>query len=463
MFVIMSHMKKSTGRTGRRGFISFVAVGSLAVTGLLIAPVSAARFQSTDYTIDASVGNSFGGSTSSTDYKMVSSGGEAILGNGASGSYKLGQGYVAQLNKSIELRVQPSSVVAYYPFDENTGTVAHDATPNNAQAILGNAPTWVPGKIGQALNFNGTNQSASIPSAIQNNIETYTISVWVKTTQAPATAVPIVSKWDGSATGYPYSLQLQPTGKVSFAASDGTNSPTVTSAGTVNDGTWHNITAVRTKSSILKLFIDGAVSGSIADNTTASTANNTAIGIAQQTGGTTYFLGSIDEVKLFNKARSDKEVANEYAAENAGNAAAQTFGDLGLGASQTINTLAFVQTDAPSYTLAMQQNQNLTSGTNSIPAVSGTITSPAAWTEGATKGLGFTLTSGPTALPAKWGTSPNYNYAAVPGVSTSFYTRSGYTGGVKDQVAIQYRADVATNQVAGNYQNTITYTATMQP
>lgn len=453
-------MGKRERLTGRGWGVLFASGLALATPLLLLTPVSAAHFQSPSYTIDASVGNSFGGSTNAADYTMVSSGGEAIIGNGASGSYKLGQGYVAQLDKSIELRIQPSTLAGYYAFDENFGTVAHDATLNNDHASLTNSPAWVGGKIGRGLSFNGTSQSASIPSSAQNDSETMTVSAWIKTTQVPSAATPLVSK-QGGASAYPFSLQLEPSGVVGFAASDGTHTPTVQSSATVNDGAWHHIVGVRTKGSTLKLFVDGAPQGSVADNTTTVSTNSSAVGIAKEAGNANYYAGVIDEVKLFNVALTDQEVANDYAAENAGVTTAQTFGDL-TGGSQSISTLALVQTDAPSYSLALQQNHDLTSDTSTIPAVSGNVAAPTAWNEGVTQGFGFTVTGG-NGVPAKWGTDPAYNYAAVPATTTSFYTRSGYTGGTKDQLAIQYRLDIAKNQAAGDYGNVVTYTATMQP
>lgn len=133
------------------------------------------------------------------------------------------------------------------------------------------------------------------------------------------------------------------------------------------------------------------------------------------------------------------------------------------GVSKTGSVSAQVLTDAPGYSLSIAQNNNLTSGVNTIPAISsGTIASPSAWTEGATKGLGLTMTAGPS-LPAKWGTSGAYNYAAIPSSTTTLYTRSGYTGGVQDTVTMQPRVDIVSTQAAGNYTNTMTVTVTTIP
>jgi hypothetical protein len=129
--------------------------------------------------------------------------------------------------------------------------------------------------------------------------------------------------------------------------------------------------------------------------------------------------------------------------------------------SNTLN--ATVATDAPGYSLAISQNANLTSGSNTIPALSiGTIASPISWTEGTTKGLGFAVTGGPS-VPAKWGTSGNYKYAAIPSTPTVFFSRSGYTGGVNDSISLQPRVDVSPTQPTGSYSNIVTLTATLIP
>ncbi|PLS81520.1 hypothetical protein CYG49_01850 [Candidatus Saccharibacteria bacterium] len=213
----------------------------------------------------------------------------------------------------------------------------------------------------------------------------------------------------------------------------------------------------------MKIYVNGVLEGTVGDSTATATTNGSAIGIARRIGGTNYYGGAIDEVKIFDKALSDKEVANEYAAQNAGIRNSLTFATLDAVSSKTVASKAVVQTDAPGYTIALSQNGNMTSGANSIPAISsGTITTPVAWNEGVTEGLGFTLTSG-SGLDSKWGTSPNFNYAAIPGASTSFYTRSGYTGGVKDILSVQHRVDIPGSQPVGDYKNTVTYTATMIP
>lgn len=83
---------------------------AVLTVGLVGASAAATRYTSPNYTIDASVGNSFGGDTTSANYRMTSSGGESIIGRGSGGSYLLGQGYVAQLEQAIEVTVDVSTL-----------------------------------------------------------------------------------------------------------------------------------------------------------------------------------------------------------------------------------------------------------------------------------------------------------------------------------------------------------------
>jgi hypothetical protein len=140
-----------------------------------------------------------------------------------------------------------------------------------------------------------------------------------------------------------------------------------------------------------------------------------------------------------------------------------SLGTVTPGVSNTATLTAHIFTDAPSYGLYINQNNNLTNGGNTIPGVSGSIVSPITWTEGTTKGLGFTITGAPTTIDPKWGSSPNYKYAAIPNSSTDFYDRTGFSGGTQDTVTLQPRLDVTSSQVAGNYTNTATLTATIVP
>jgi len=71
-------------------------------------------------------------------------------------------------------------LVGYWNFNEGTSTVATDFSGNGYNATLVNAPTWVAGKMGSALNFNGTTQYVQLPNIASRFVNEATFSIWMK-------------------------------------------------------------------------------------------------------------------------------------------------------------------------------------------------------------------------------------------------------------------------------------------
>lgn len=138
-----------------------------------------------------------------------------------------------------------------------------------------------------------------------------------------------------------------------------------------------------------------------------------------------------------------------------------TFASLIAGTPQTAQVDVLTLTDASGYNLALSQSGNLNNGAGStILPVSGTIASPSAWTNGTTKGFGFSVTAAPGGVPVQWNTGSSY--AQFPGTSTTFLTRSGATTAT-ETTTLRYKVDVTSSQATGNYVNTITTTGTITP
>jgi hypothetical protein len=453
-----------------RGILATIGLATLI--GLSIS-VSAARFSSTSYIVDASVTNNFGGQGSSSSYRLVSSGGESIVGNGSGGSYKLGSGYVAQLSTSIQLTVQPSGLVAYYPLDENTGTITDDGSSHHHGGTLQTDATWNPtGKIGSAVNI-GTTGSVSIPdNADLPTGSAMTAEAWVNEA-AFASQVSIASHWLYSTSGS-WALQTGTNNNLRILlASSQTDTGTNYVDTAVNTWTtfnsWHHVVVTydgtQAQASMVKVYIDGVAVASTVTGTLPSTLQNSTgvFSIGSLPGLSKNFNGAIDQVKLFSRALSPTEVSAEYTAQNAGIPSGMGIGTVTPGISMAANYDAIVQTTASSYGLTVAQNHDLQSGTDTIPAIPGTIASPLTWSEGSTKGLGFTLTGSTVSgsVPAKWNSGSSY--AAFPTTATSFYSRTGATGVTNDVLNLRIRADVTAVQAVGSYANTVTYTATTTP
>lgn len=448
-------MMESRGKLVR---ITTVAVAAVAL--LFGTAAWADRFSSTSYIIDASIANNNGGgSAASTSYSLVSSHGETVIGNATGGSYKMGIGYVSQLTKSLQLTVQPNGLVMYVPLDENSGSYTYDSS---ASAYVGNlqaSPTWATGKIGNALTFNGSSQYVSLGD-IDVVGSAITVSAWVYPTAASQNGK-ILGK-HSSTTDVQGTLGIT-SGNASFEVTTGGSYHSVVAASSLAVNAWSYVTGVYDGANAY-VYVNGVLANSAA--ATGTLANNNlgwAIGRLSASQAANYYTGSVDEVKVLSRALSADEVLAEYNAGVAGNTAGVSLGTIMPGTSNTVLADVVTRTDAGGYSLAINQDHDLQNGSYTIPSISGTIGVPAAWSEGATKGLGFTLTAtNATAIPAPW--SSGANYAAFPGTATTFYTRTGLQS-TPDYLTMRLRADVATTQTSLTtpYSNTVTVTGTLVP
>ncbi len=435
--------------------------------------VWADSYTSTGYKLNGVIGNSTGGGTTSTNYKLESSSGESIIGNGTGGSYRLGYGYVAQLQgsmSSLALTVQPSGLISYYPMDlasTNQQVLYNGASGGASQVLSYNGSSQTTGKVSNAALLNGSSQYYSAGSG-DTEYDTVTstagtIEFWVKASST-GTQQFLVSREAGCMG---WETRINTTGTINaFIAStpSGCGSAVyteITSPLTYADNAWHHVAVtIKRSTNTIRLYVDGQ---KVAESTTIPSGNGAsgnALKIGADYANTNLLNGSLDEIKIYNRELTADEIRAEYDAETAGVPAGLSLGTIIGGASNSAYADVIVQSSAVNYGLAINQNNNLTSGGNTIPAISSLIASPAAWSEGSTKGLGFSLTAAP-GLDSKWGAGANY--AAFPNSSTTFYSRSGSGTGAKDVVTIRLRADTVTSQVSGQYNNTMTVTGTVTP
>ena len=99
--------------------------------------------------------------------------------------------------------------------------------------------------------------------------------------------------------------------KLAYNGSD--DGATLTEKGSaLNDGKWHQVSIVRnTSTPIINYYVDGQNVGSI---TSGTNAYSIAVGaeIGRFAGGSQYFPGSIDQVRIFDYARTPAQIAWDY-------------------------------------------------------------------------------------------------------------------------------------------------------
>lgn len=172
----------------------------------------------------------------------------------------------------------------------------------NAVSLMG-SPTWVAGKYGYALQFNGSTQYSTVADNPALEIAgPWTVACWVKPLALPSTTAALVIKGILDANEN-YHLALTSAGKVEVGFADGTTRHTATGATVLSVGTWYHLVGWYDKVN-LKLYVNGNLDA-IAANTSTPHTNTSTLTLAAVAGGSSYANVVLDEIRVMNAAISD--------------------------------------------------------------------------------------------------------------------------------------------------------------
>jgi hypothetical protein len=218
-----------------------------------------------------------------------------------------------------------SGLVGYWTFDGpslnwKTGTVADMSGHGNTGQLVGMSTTTSPtiGKIGQALKFNGTSSYISVPNSSFVSPASITISFWFKQPSLDASTIMGLVNKDVGSIGPPYALQIAANSRaLTFLVTNSANAAFTISSSNLTLGVWHHAVGIfNSATQTMTLYIDGAQASSGAASDIGATSGNLNIG-QQKAGFSRYFNGTLDDVRIYNRALSATEVALLYAAGQA--------------------------------------------------------------------------------------------------------------------------------------------------
>jgi hypothetical protein len=196
-----------------------------------------------------------------------------------------------------------ADLVAHWKFDEGSGNVAHDTSGNGNDGTLIGNPQWVAGKIGGALEFNGTDSIIDIPySPDMTPSEGTTMSAWVFPTDTSRAC--IVGQFEGYGMALFTGLQL----KSVIWGSDW-----VLSDVTIPMQEWSHIAMTwDVTNSERMIFLNGQLVGQRSDSAVPEVQNNLGIGLWvgwPDTWGDDSFMGIIDDVQVHNIVLTQDEIS----------------------------------------------------------------------------------------------------------------------------------------------------------
>jgi uncharacterized protein (DUF362 family) len=208
-----------------------------------------------------------------------------------------------------ELGVEVPATAALWHFSENAGLTTADATTNLNTGAL-NGPTWTTGRFGSGLSFDGVNDYVLVSDASSLDISgELTLEAWIKPTALTSYHV-IVAKRDNGASCN-YQMSISATGEV-LAFYNGVTEYRSTLVPTA--GQWNYAAVVQTAGA-LTFYLNGQTQTMAGP--ASLTVNNQPVQIGGRSLGTIpeAFNGTIDEVRITNRALTPSEIASYYSAE----------------------------------------------------------------------------------------------------------------------------------------------------
>ncbi len=197
-------------------------------------------------------------------------------------------------------------LVGRWTFDEGKGSIARDVSGrSNHGTVMGDAK-WTEGRIGGALEFDGTDDFVSIRNESNFDITgSVTVSAWIRVESFTKSWQAIVTKGDRAWRLH----RANETKSVGFACSDLSRKQVGDLPGEkdVADRKWHHVAGVLDGTE-LSIFVDGALDASAKSSSNISVNDySVLIGANAQVRGR-LFHGVIDDVRIYDRALSVDEL-----------------------------------------------------------------------------------------------------------------------------------------------------------
>lgn len=259
-------------------------------------------------------------STSSRNYYSYIQGGSfELAASFESASYKMGgdkdkastdQGSYPDLYEvGSNLTLLPidygdPSLMGYWPLDEGSGTIVYDKSGYMNGGISGSA-TWIQRKTGDnALNFNGASSIRILSPGNRNFSNAHTMTAWINATAISTSTYNILSFYPNA--------YMALNGN-SYFQSDIINGVQQNSYGTTNisANNWYFIAGTFDGNN-LKVYLNGNLENSLSSPGAENIVSRFCISGFGSTCSYNYINGSIDDVRLYNRALSAAEISAIY-------------------------------------------------------------------------------------------------------------------------------------------------------
>jgi len=202
-----------------------------------------------------------------------------------------------------------ADLVGHWRLDEGAGDIANDSSGNGNHGTLQGDPQWTVGKIGPALDFNGSTDHITIPfseSLRVLNQGDFTIAAWFKPDEIPSENKEVVQQGDDTSGGLGRTwLFVAGANEIRSYLGNGTTGSGVG----VEAGTWYHTAVVVTEggaTDTVQLYVNGEPVGEPNPMSMEDSEGTYFIGCHKNL--TNFWDGIIDDVRLYNHALLPEEI-----------------------------------------------------------------------------------------------------------------------------------------------------------
>jgi hypothetical protein len=202
-----------------------------------------------------------------------------------------------------------AELVAHWRFDEDSGSTVHDTSGNDNHGTFVGDPQWTTGKLGGALEFNGSSDYVEVPfseSLRVINQGDFSIAAWFKLNEFPGEYKSVFQQADDTSGG-PGRTWLF------FHQSDEIRSSlggAATGSGVgMESGVWYHAVVVVTEGGTndsVQLYVNGEAAGAARQDSMEDSEGVFYIGAHKALGN--IWDGPLDDIRIYNHALSEAEI-----------------------------------------------------------------------------------------------------------------------------------------------------------
>ncbi len=226
--------------------------------------------------------------------------------NGASGTLYFDEIRRYPYSRQFITPAEPNNadMLAHWKLDDGSGSVAADTSGYGHNGAIGGTPIWVAGKIGGALDFDGSTNYIDMDDRVVEG--TLTLAMWLRPRDIPYSsgyyAVMHNDAWDAGA------LHVHLRNTTSLFNADFNSGPSVTSTTVLQTDKWYHcaVTVTTEGGNASNLYIDGVLEDTDSGGTGIPYLGP--LNFGAWNNSERYYHGLMDDVRIYNYALSYGEV-----------------------------------------------------------------------------------------------------------------------------------------------------------